>query len=320
MSSQLMKPGVRALYHTRVLSALSQITGTATRASTRRFANEADSDDTASMSNFPYPPEAWEQEVEAFVHRLEVPIGSLSHYETAMTHKSVAGVTAIPLWQTNGRQALLGRHLLSSYAAQHLVVNHPRLLPKSLTGALDTLSSTPHLHGKASALGVPRVYRWASAAEPIPGDSADLLDQVKEKTPQQELSALATGFRALVGAVYLDQGDEAARAFVHQHLLATPVETLVTSPAQRPKVALKEMLRREGKGRPVYKLLRESGRYSHLPVFIAGVYANGELLGEGAGSSIKKAQNAAATNVLAQYYGEVGNASMPEPFATSASA
>lgn len=108
-------------------------------------------------------------------------------------------------------------------------------------------------------------------------------------------SALENAFEALVGALYLDGGLDAARAFVLRTL--GPSMVLETAEiAEHPKSALQEALQARGNV-PEYSIESSSGP-PHDRTFTAVVRVGEELLGRGVGRSKKEAEmNAAAEAV-----------------------
>jgi len=109
-------------------------------------------------------------------------------------------------------------------------------------------------------------------------------------------SALENAFEATVGAIYLDGGYEAARAFV----LRTLGERIVPEIAvdeEHPKSALLELVQARGHN-AVFSIESSEGP-PHDRVFSASVSVDGKLLGKGNGRSKKEAEmNAAAAALI----------------------
>lgn len=100
---------------------------------------------------------------------------------------------------------------------------------------------------------------------------------------------------ALIGAVFLDGGFEAAAALVRRSW-----EPRMRSPRralQDPKTALQEWAQAQGKPTPVYAESERSGP-DHAPRFVITVTLEGLAAGEGLGSSKRHAEQAAAETVL----------------------
>jgi ribonuclease III len=105
-------------------------------------------------------------------------------------------------------------------------------------------------------------------------------------------SILSDCFEAVLGAVYLDGGVDAARAMIHrlfQHRLARAALNLDRLDH---KTVLQELSSRMFDSAPVY-VLSDTGP-DHAKVFTARVIVEGRTVGEGAGRSKKLAEQAAA--------------------------
>lgn len=100
---------------------------------------------------------------------------------------------------------------------------------------------------------------------------------------------------ALIGALYLDHGFDAAAAFIRAHWAAL-VEGHATAP-RHPKSALQEWAAANNRRAPVYTVLDRSGPH-HAPRFVvlASLGPAGEATGEGA--SKQEAETAAAAALL----------------------
>lgn len=110
---------------------------------------------------------------------------------------------------------------------------------------------------------------------------------------------LANTFEAFVGALYLDKGYPTAEEFIHKHLIVRLEEIIENKLYLDPKSRLQEWSQ-ENKGiTPNYKVLDEHGP-DHAKSFTIGVYIDGKLVGEGAGSSKQIAEQAAASSALTE--------------------
>jgi len=102
---------------------------------------------------------------------------------------------------------------------------------------------------------------------------------------------------ALVGAIHIDQGPEAARAFMTRTVL--PMVALVNERTQEtnPKGRLQKAVLRRSGTLPRYRVLEQSGSNNDR-VFTVGVFEQNLLLGMGKASSIKEAGRLAASEAL----------------------
>lgn len=108
---------------------------------------------------------------------------------------------------------------------------------------------------------------------------------------------LANAFEALVGAIYLDQGYDAAQAFVAAHLLPKIDEILQKKLWQDSKSTLQEKVQEHEGVTPTYKVLSENGP-DHDKEFVVGVYARESLLAQGNGKSKQEAEQTAARKAI----------------------
>ena len=111
---------------------------------------------------------------------------------------------------------------------------------------------------------------------------------------------LADCFEAVIGAIYLDQGYEAAKAFIYKHILSK-IDTILEDGSWRdPKSYVQELAQKTEGLTPTYRTLREEGP-DHDKTFTVGVYVGDELKGVGAGHSKQEAQTNAAREGVKTY-------------------
>ena len=106
-------------------------------------------------------------------------------------------------------------------------------------------------------------------------------------------SILSDAFEAVLGAVYLDGGTEAAYAMVERWVAPRMSASIGRIDALDHKTHLQELAAKAGRGAPVYSAT--STGPDHAKVFWASVSLDGEVLGEGEGSSKKTAEQSAAS-------------------------
>ena len=110
-------------------------------------------------------------------------------------------------------------------------------------------------------------------------------------------SALEHVYEAVVAALYLDGGVEAATAFVERTLIPRMSVGMASEP-ENPKSALQEKLQ-EGGITPTYKLVETQGP-PHDRTFVAQVFAGSQGLAQGTGRTKKEAESQAAKSTLAR--------------------
>lgn len=108
---------------------------------------------------------------------------------------------------------------------------------------------------------------------------------------------LANAIEALLGAIYLDQGYEAARGFVIRFILSHLDDVIEGGMYKDPKSLLQEVVQERDRVTPTYKILLETGP-DHRKIFRAGVFIGERLVAEGEGMSKQEAELNAAQAAL----------------------
>jgi len=104
---------------------------------------------------------------------------------------------------------------------------------------------------------------------------------------------LANAFEAITGAIYLDQGYQAAEKFINENVLTKVDEVLKDKLYLDPKSYFQEKAQEEYKETPTYRVIKEDGP-DHDKSFTMGVYIGDKLIAEGSGNSKQEAQRSAA--------------------------
>ena len=111
---------------------------------------------------------------------------------------------------------------------------------------------------------------------------------------------LADCFEAVIGAIYLDQGYDAARDFIDKHILVK-IDTVLEEGSWRdPKSYVQELAQKTDGETPIYRTLKEEGP-DHDKIFTVGIYVGDKLKGTGTGHSKQEAQTAAAREGVKKY-------------------
>lgn len=111
-------------------------------------------------------------------------------------------------------------------------------------------------------------------------------------------SILADAFEAVIGAIYIDGGDAAARDFVHRQLAASVEEMIPVLDTVDAKTALQELCAQQGHRAPHYETMGEGP--DHDRVFTANVIVGARTLGTGRGRTKKAAEQVAAREAIAR--------------------
>lgn len=111
---------------------------------------------------------------------------------------------------------------------------------------------------------------------------------------------LANCFEAVTGAIYLDQGYEAARKFLVEHLLSTLPKIIEEKLYIDPKSHFQELAQEKEGVTPKYDVISEEGP-DHDKKFTVAVKICDKEWGRGNGTSKQLAQQAAAQDALKKY-------------------
>jgi ribonuclease-3 len=210
--------------------------------------------------------------------------GELPHLAEALTHPSFSNEQRRAQRVDNQRLEFLGDAVLGLCVTELLMTRFPRANEGELSLIRSTLVSTDALAGWARTVDLGTALRL--------GRGADLAREREQK------NVLADAVEAVVGAVHLDLGLDAARTLVRA-IVAEPLGRLETVPSvgRDPKSALQEHVQASGSPSPRYRVVDSHGP-DHDREFLVAVEVAGELLAEGRGRSKKLAEQAAARAAL----------------------
>ncbi len=208
--------------------------------------------------------------------------GDAALAERALSHRSaVADSKAVA---DNEQLEYLGDAVLGMIVSEYLVRTFPHWSEGQLSKSRASLVNAASLCAAAKRLGL--------------GEHM-LLGRGEEKTGGREKPALlADAFEAVLAAIYLDGGLEAARAFVHRALLQDAVQAEGSHLGLSDhKSALQELLQARGLPPARYRVVRETGP-DHRKTFWIEVSVAGLLTASGSGSNKKEAEQSAAEQAL----------------------
>jgi len=197
--------------------------------------------------------------------------------EVALTHRSVGAGTH------NETLEFLGDAVLSLAISDLLMREFWAAREGDLSKMRASLVNAERLAQKARAIDLGRWLRLGKGEERSGG-------REKEKI-------LAAGYEAVLGAVYVDGGYEAARRVIEAHFATELPHDRV--PGQRDyKTRLQELTQRLYREMPIYTLVDERGP-DHEKEFVVELAIGGRVHGRGVGRSKKLAEQAAAMEALA---------------------
>lgn len=185
--------------------------------------------------------------------------------------------------ESNERLEFLGDAVLSFLTSEFLYKKYPDYPEGTLTNIRSSLVKTKSLATLAQKLHL--------------GDLLFLSRGEEESGGRNNTSLLADTFEALLGALYLDQGIEAARVFLTAHLF-TETEKIVENKSYIDyKSLLQEIVQEQTKISPTYRVVKSEGP-DHDKVFWVEAISGEKILGNGMGKSKQEAEQAAAVDAL----------------------
>ncbi|RMH79512.1 MAG: ribonuclease III [Actinomyces sp.] len=196
--------------------------------------------------------------------------------ELALTHRSWSAEH--PGEESNERLEFLGDAVLGLVVARHLYVTHPELAEGEMAKIRAAVVSAEALAEVASGLGLGTHLRLGRGEQRSGGAA--------------KTSILADAMEAVIAAVYLDAGLEAAARVVLARLGDRIEAGSVTPGSEDYKTRLQELAAAEGLPAPRYETA-DSGP-DHRKTFRATVRVGRVLTGSGEGGSKKEAEQAAA--------------------------
>lgn len=200
----------------------------------------------------------------------------------ALTHPSVAHESPGST-QHNQRLEFLGDAVLGLVLTRELYDRFPDLGEGPLTKARAHLVNRRTLAAEARRLGL--------------GENLILSRGEEASGGRHRQSALADAYEALLGAVFVDGGYDAAREFIRRSLGGV-FGTLTEIPnLDNPKGELQELLQATSPDAPQYEMTYASGP-DHDREFECAVFHGGIELGRGRGKSKKEAESQAALRAL----------------------
>jgi len=201
----------------------------------------------------------------------------------AFTHRSYLNEHRGEVVGHNERLEFLGDAVLELIATRFLYEKFPKQTEGDLTAYRAALVNANTCAEVAGEIGM-NDYLLLSRGE-------------AKDTGRARGILLANAFEALVGAIYLDQGLEAAGDFIGKHLFPKIDNIIQKKLWLDAKSALQERAQDVDGVTPSYAVLREWGP-DHDKHFVVGVHINGELIAEGDGKSKQDAEQSAARAAL----------------------
>ncbi|MCA9327956.1 ribonuclease III [Candidatus Saccharibacteria bacterium] len=204
---------------------------------------------------------------------------------TAFTHRSYLNEHKKSASEHNERLEFLGDAVLELVVTEYLYRTYEE--PEGiLTNWRSSLVRTESIGAAAARLGFEPLLRLSKGE--------------KRGTDRARGQILANAFEAVIGALYLERGYDAAKVFITDNILSTFDTILETGSWMDPKSRLQEVVQGQVGATPSYRVLSEEGP-DHEKLFTVGVYVDDKLAGQGTGPSKQAAQVAAASAALKKF-------------------
>lgn len=184
---------------------------------------------------------------------------------------------------SNERLEFLGDSVLSMVVAHELYQQFPEKPEGELTLLRSVMVSQQTLADVGKELGIGKFLLLAHGEESGGG--------------RENPSILSNTYEAIVAALFLDGGVEAAKRFILKTLLSRLTDIVANGTVRDDKSELQERIQQKKRKAPTYKVLSAIGP-DHARLFTVGVYVDGKCLGRGTGKNKQAAQQAAAQAAL----------------------
>lgn len=199
----------------------------------------------------------------------------------ALSHSSFANESK-HRYRSNERLEFLGDSVLSIVVSDYLFENFTDIPEGELTKTRATLVCEKALYNFGSRINLGS-YIMLGKGEEIAGG-------------RERPSIIADAFEAVIAAIYLDGGMEAAKRHI-MRFLPSDVLGAAAEAYDDYKTILQEIIQRNPEERVEYRLVSESGP-DHNKSFTVRVMLNSNIIGEGTAHSKKSAEQLAAREAL----------------------
>jgi ribonuclease-3 len=209
----------------------------------------------------------------------------LSLLETALTHTSYANEVCQNGLYSYERLEFLGDSILGFTAADYLLSAFPQLHEGDLSKLRADLVCETSLAQTARKLNLGQYLRLGRGEEACGG--------------REKPSIIADVVESVIAAIYLDGGLAAAQRFIYAFVLVDTRQRIRLNTDWKTK--LQELIQRKKDQSLVYELTGETGP-DHDKTFSVSVLLNGSEVGQGTGTSKKRAEQAAAREAVERLF------------------
>lgn len=207
--------------------------------------------------------------------------GNITLLQNALTHSSYANEHWHDSLKSNERLEFLGDSILGMVVAEHLYKNYPDRPEGELSRMRADMVCEQALCRVADRLGLGNHLLLGHGEEQTGG--------------RTRASILADAVESVIAASFLDGGMDAAKGIITRFILCNVPQSRMQNMDY--KTALQEQIQQKKNQVLSYALIGESGP-DHNKQFTVAVFLNGEQIGQGTGSSKKRAEQEAARIAL----------------------
>ncbi len=221
--------------------------------------------------------------LEEFERKIAYSFSDKSLLMLALTHSSYANEIKKGSHENNERLEFLGDAVLDMVVSEYMYRTFPKMPEGELTKLRAAVVCESSLASLSRKLGLGRCLLLGKGEESTGGRNRD--------------SILADAFEAVIGAVCIDGGIEAASAYVMHFMQEQISQTKTNFRSMDCKTHLQEVIQKTSKIPLHYAIVNEYGP-DHNKVFESEVTHDGHVLGRGQGKSKKEAEQNAANDAL----------------------
>ena len=203
--------------------------------------------------------------------------------EQALTHRSFIHENPGTSLSHNERLEFLGDAVLNHVVAERLYAHTPPLSEGEMTMRRGALVRAETLTLVALSLDLGEYLRLGRGEEASGG--------------RERPSIIGRALEAIIAAVFLDQGMEAARELIWRFLELEWRLVMSGRGITDYKSDLQQRLQAMGKSHPHYRVVEEAGP-AHAKQFVLEAYIDGQRIGWGQGKSKREAEMEAARSAL----------------------
>ncbi|NLE00460.1 MAG: ribonuclease III [Fibrobacter sp.] len=232
----------------------------------------------------------YKKKTDGTLDNLQAAIGyrfkSIGLLKQALTHKSAVTAEDSKGLMSNERLEFLGDSVLNCLVTEHLYLNNPDKSEGQLSKIKSLIVSRKILGEIAVSVDLGPYMIFG-------------ISEIKSGGKNRQ-STLSNAFEAVIGAVYLDGGLDAARVILEKYLYGRISEFLKDERNVNYKSKILELAQKDGFGIPKYITVESTGP-DHAKQFKVRIEVAGIAMGEGCGSNKKIAQQNAAQIATLNY-------------------